>query len=258
MPEDVLLDSSAVSGRYLFPQMRQVCEPFWLDVGDARLACYRQVVSTDGLTLVHFHGNGEAVADYVPEVSDAFARGGLNSLFVEYRGYGASSGDARLVAMLSDGETALERAGISPETAVLFGRSIGSLYALELAARQPTVAGLVLESGIADPCERFLEYADLSGGSEMEKAIRSESQQYFNHRRKLGAYRGPLLLLHTVQDSMVDFSHAERNLKWSASAAKQLIAFEQGNHNSILTVNWDAYFSAIYQFVNAVRKRQQQ
>ena len=36
-------------------------------------------------TLVHFHGNGEAVADYIPWMESELAALGLNSLFVEYR-----------------------------------------------------------------------------------------------------------------------------------------------------------------------------
>src|SRR5690606_18618968 len=122
---------------------------------------YWKIVDSDTFTMVHFHGNGEAVADYLPYLADWFAEMRLNSLFVEYREYGGSTGKAQLVAMLGDGEAAMKAAGISPEKAIVFGRSIGSLYAVELASRQPAIAGLIIESGIADPAERFLTYADL-------------------------------------------------------------------------------------------------
>lgn len=110
-----ILDHPAVSGRYLFPQPRYVNSPFTVAVDGAELACYRQIVDPESFTMVHFHGNGEAVADYVPDMADAFAAFGLNSLFVDYREYGGSTGKARLVAMLGDGEAAIKAAGLEPD-----------------------------------------------------------------------------------------------------------------------------------------------
>ena len=159
---DSILDHPAISGRYLFPQPRYVDDPFMVEVAGAELACYRRIIDPDTLTIVHFHGNGEALADYIPDMAEVFADLGLNSLFVEYREYGGSTGEARLVAMLGDGEAAIKAAGLAPDKAIVFGRSIGSLYAIELVHRQPAIAGLILESGIADPSERFLKYADLT------------------------------------------------------------------------------------------------
>jgi hypothetical protein len=57
-------------------------------------------------------------------------------LFVEYRQYGGASGEAKFVAILADGESVMQAAVILPEKAVVFGRSMGSLYANELASRQ--------------------------------------------------------------------------------------------------------------------------
>ena len=82
---DSILDHPAISGHYLFPQPRYVDDPFMVEVAGAELACYRRIIDSDKFTMVHFHGNGEAVADYIPDMADIFAELGLNSLFVEYR-----------------------------------------------------------------------------------------------------------------------------------------------------------------------------
>jgi alpha-beta hydrolase superfamily lysophospholipase len=148
-PQKSILDDQAISGCYLFPQPRRVSDPFMVQVSGAELACYRKIIDPANFTLVHFHGNGEAVADYVPWMADLFSTLGLNSLFIEYREYGSSPGKAQLVAMLGDGEAAIAAAGLNPEKVIAFGRSIGSLYAIELVHRQPTIAGLILESSIA-------------------------------------------------------------------------------------------------------------
>ena len=107
---DSILDHPAISGRYLFPQPRYVDDPFMVEVADVKLACFRRIIDPDKFTMVHFHGNGEAVADYVPNMAEMFADLDLNSLFVEYREYGSSTGLAQLVSMLGDGEAAIKAA----------------------------------------------------------------------------------------------------------------------------------------------------
>lgn len=251
-PPESILDHPAISDCYLFPQPRCIDDPFIVPVTGAELACYRRIVNPANFTLVHFHGNGEAVADYVPWMADEFARLGLNSLFVEYRQYGDSTGKAQLVAMLGDGETVIAAAGIAPEKVIAFGRSIGSLYAIELVHRQPTIAGLILESGIADPSERFLAYADLSGAGITESDVIAEAKQNFNHELKLSGYHNPLLLMHTERDGLVEISHAERNYKWAASLQKQLLRFPFGDHNSIMGRNREEYFKALRGFVRMI------
>ena len=252
---DSILDHPAVSGRYLFPQARHVDDPFIVKVDGAELACYRRIVDPENFTMVHFHGNGEAVSDYLPDMADVFAGFGLNSLFVEYREYGGSTGQAQLVAMLGDGETAIKAAGLPPEKTIVFGRSIGSLYAIELVHRQGAIAGLILESGIADPSERFLTYADLSAAGIAEDDVLAETKRRFNHKRKLSGYKNPLLIMHTENDGLIDISHAERNYRWAGSPQKRLLRFPVGNHNTILGKNWGDYMAAVGSFVKTIRDR---
>lgn len=247
-----ILDHPAISGRYLFPQPRRVSVPFLVRVPGAELACYRRVTDPARFTMVYLHGNGEAVADYIPWMADEFEKLGLNSLFIEYRQYGSSTGSARLVEMLGDAEAAIAVAGIAPEKVIAFGRSIGSLYAIELVRRQPTIAGLILESGIADPSERFLTYADLTDTGITEREVYAAARQVFDHQQKLSAYINPLLILHAEQDHLVEVSHAERNYQWAASPQKRLVRLPLGDHNSILGQNQAQYFSALREFVNGI------
>ncbi|MCM2371442.1 alpha/beta hydrolase [Aporhodopirellula aestuarii] len=252
-----ILDHPAISGRYLFPQSRHVGDPFVVEVEGAELACYHDRIDPEKLTVVFFHGNGEAVADYVPEISDRFAELGLNSLFIEYREYGGSTGRAQLVAMLGDGEAVMAAAGVAPEKAIAFGRSIGSLYAIELVSRQPKIAGLILESGIADPAERFLNYADLTAEGMTESEVVAATKLHFHHKRKLSGYTNPLLVMHTENDGLVDISHAERNYKWAGSRQKRLLRLPTGTHNTILSKNAREYFAAVDQLARQASARRE-
>lgn len=217
------------------------------------MACYHKMVERNDLTVVYFHGNGEAVADYVPWMTRVFDEMEVNQLFIEYRGYGGSTGEAQLAAMLPDGEAVMQAAGLAPEQTVVFGRSIGSLYAIELAARQPKIAGLIIESGIADPHERFVTYADLDAAGISDDELRLEVTKYFNHKSKLSNYTNPLLILHTEHDGLIDISHAEHLLEWAGSHRKRLVRFPSGNHNSIFQSNRSQYISNVAAFIERLK-----
>jgi pimeloyl-ACP methyl ester carboxylesterase len=244
---DPVLDHPVIAARYFFPRRDRPRAPFRVEVDGATLACSFHRAGPDAPTAVHFHGNGEVVADYLDGFADRLTALGWNLLLAEYRGYGASTGEPRLGAMLDDVEAVVRAAGAPPERLVLFGRSVGSIFALEGVARFPEAAGLVLESAVADPLERLLlrlepEELGLSAGE-----LAAACERRLDHRRKIGSYQGPVLVLHATHDDLVDASNARRLAAW-AGGPVALHLFERGDHNSILAANEDAYFAALSDF----------
>lgn len=247
-----MLDHPLLSGRYFLPRRVPLPGACWVELpGGDRLACHRSGPPGEGGVLLHFHGNGEVVADNLALVPHLAALG--PSVFLaEYRGYGASTGTPRLGAMLDDTEAIFQAVGAPESRVVVYGRSVGSLYALEVAARHPGIAGLVLESGIADVLERLLLRADPAELGATREQLAAAVAGRLDHRAKLGAYRGPLLILHAAHDHLVDVTHAERNHAWSSSPVKRLVVLPRGDHNSILGENWEAYWEALSEFVGVV------
>ncbi len=88
--------------------------------------------------LVYFHGNGVAMGD-VLWMAREFRRRGLGVVLCEYRGYGLSVGSTPSEAGLyadADAILAWLRAeGIGSERIALFGESLGTGVAVEMAAR---------------------------------------------------------------------------------------------------------------------------
>jgi pimeloyl-ACP methyl ester carboxylesterase len=119
-------------------------------------------------------------------------------------------------------------------------------------ARCPEVAGLVLESAIADPLERLLlriEPRELGvDAAAFEKVVAAR----LDHRAKIAGYRGPVLVLHTRHDGLIDPSHAERLAAWAGGPVTKRI-FEDGDHNSILATNEERYLEAVAEFLERVR-----
>lgn len=249
-PPPDLLDHPLLAERYFFPRAAPPRSRLDVDAGDAWLACALHRFAPDGRTVVHFHGNGEVVADWQDGFPEAVGAMGWDLLLAEYRGYGGSTGRPQLGRMLDDVGPVMAAAG-SPERLVVFGRSVGSLFALEAVARQPGVAGLVLESAIADPLERLLlrvEPRELGvDAASFEAAVRAR----LDHRAKLAAFPGPVLLLHTRHDGLVDVGHAERLAAWAGGRAT-LRVFEDGDHNSILAENAEAYLAAVREFLDGL------
>jgi hypothetical protein len=72
-----VLDHPLISARYFFPTRAELPNPFWVEVGPARLACYYQPYP-EAKTIVHFHGNGEVVADHLTGLVAALEQLGYN------------------------------------------------------------------------------------------------------------------------------------------------------------------------------------
>jgi len=126
-----ILDHPIVSSHYFFPRHEAFPEPYWVEAADgSRLACAYHVVDPAAKTVIYFHGNGEIVADYLPDFPRWLGQAGYNVLLAEYRGYGMSTGQPALVGMFADVSAIIQRLGIAEQQVVLFGRSIGSLYAV--------------------------------------------------------------------------------------------------------------------------------
>jgi pimeloyl-ACP methyl ester carboxylesterase len=249
-----ILDHPLVSQRYFYPRADRVPDPFVVEVDGARLVCAYRKVAPGAPTVVHFHGNGEVVGDWDDVLPEWLGALGWNVLLAEYRGYGASTGEPLLGKMLDDVERVVVASGVPQERIVFFGRSVGSIFAIHAVSRFPRAAGLVLESGIADVQERLALRVDAAEIGVSQEAFDAAIRQRVDQRAKLRGYRGPVLVLHTRRDGLVDVSHAEQ-LARAAGGEVTLRIFERGDHNSILAVNEAEYRAAVNAFLASVRPR---
>lgn len=178
---------------------------------------------------------------------------GYNVLLAEYRGYGMSTGQPALVGMLDDVSAIIRSLGIPDRQIVLFGRSIGSLYAVHGVSRHPQIAGLILESGVANITERFFLRVQPEELGMSKTALVDELQHHFDYATKLGGFQGQTLVLHTRHDALVHVRHAEM-LYAAAPEPKTLHIFDQGGHNDIFYWNRQAYMQLVENFLAALSR----
>jgi pimeloyl-ACP methyl ester carboxylesterase len=248
-----LLDHPLITERYFFPRRVRLPAPTLVEVDGATLACTRIVKRADFPTLVHFHGNGEVVAEYLcGDFLDHLSTLDLNLFFAEYRGYGASTGTPGLARMLSDVDAIFTVVNVPAARMVVYGRSVGSIYALELAHRHPDVGALILESGIAAPIERIRLRVTAAELGATDAQLAAECDQLLNHERKLAGFPGPLLTLHTRWDQTVGCDNSERLARWARGPCTSVF-FDTGDHNSILDDHGAAIARAVGALVNSLR-----
>jgi pimeloyl-ACP methyl ester carboxylesterase len=250
MKSESILDHQELCARLFYPWPTRFPDPFYIEGKEGKLGCWYHREFPDGLTMIHFHGNGETVADYLDEFAPRIESLGVNLLLAEYRGYGMSKGEPKLAEMLADIPAIVAASGVEPSRLVFFGRSLGSLYAAHAASLYPDAAGLVLESGIADPLERIvLRVEPWQMGTTLEE-LRAEVARVLNQKEKLAVFRGRTLVLHSLKDDIVPVIHGELLHGW-ANGPKELVIFERGNHNNIREVNRGRYFDHLERFIRS-------
>jgi len=205
------------------------------------------------VNLLFFHGNGEVVADY-DDVGPQYNAQGVNFLAVDYRGYGQSTGVPAVSAMIQDAHRILSwvRAWLVEQGCtghlVVMGRSLGSVSAIELAATEEAVAGLIVESGIARtlPLLRTL-------GLDVQ-ALGLDEADGFGNLEKIAKVQKPTYILHAQHDQIIPIVLAEELQSVCGARSKEFQMIPGADHNNILALTGKLYFQAIKQFLKRVGK----
>ncbi len=244
-----ILEDRTISKRFLFPREKYFDEPFLITTSTNKLSCYRRIVDETKKMLVVFHASSEVVPDYL----DVFAREietmGYNLLIAEYPGYSLSTGTSSLINIISEIPFIIKNCGLPVEQLVIFGRSLGTSYAVNAISQFPEIKGLIIESGIADFYERLDRRVSPEDVDTTEQILREEVLKYFDIEKQLKAFKGSTLIMHTSDDRIINVRHAKQNYEWS-NEPKQLILFDHGDHSDIQFSNHDAYFKAIKEFLD--------
>ncbi len=204
---------------------------------------------TAGRWLLICHGNAGNLSDAGrPEHYADLRALGLNLLAFDYRGYGESSGSPSEAGLYRDAEAAYEylrdTRGVPPERIVLFGHSLGSAVAVELATRVPA-AGLVLDGALMSVIARAQEVYPYV-------PVRWIARSRFASIEKIGRVQIPKLFLHARRDDVVPIAHGRR-LYEAAPPPKTFVELA-GGHGDAFEADSAVYFGAIGRFLETLHQ----
>jgi len=219
----------------LFAQPRNLAEPAAYGLKDVEA---RQIAGADGTkvtvwhwqarpgapTLVFFPGNGETIGDRTDFLARLADRG-FGVMALSYRGYGNSEGSPSEQGFYTDARAALldlrDRGGTDMKKMVLFGESLGTGVATQMATEFP-VAALVLKSP-------YTSITDIASSRAPWAPIGLMIRDPFESGAKIGRIGKPLLVLHGENDDTVPVRFG-RALFAAAAEPKQAIWYPGVGH----------------------------
>ncbi len=195
-------------------------------------------------TVLFAHGNAGNISHRLDRARRLRSRLGVEVLLFDYRGYGRSEGSPDEPGTYRDAAAAhrylTETRGLDPKRLVLFGESLGSAVALELALTRAAGA-LVLESpftSIPDMARVVLPFLPLG------PLLRTR----YDNLAKVGGLRVPLLVLHGDRDEVVPFAQGRRLFE-AAPEPKRFFAIPGAGHNDTYLAGGEAYWGVLEEFL---------
>jgi fermentation-respiration switch protein FrsA (DUF1100 family) len=222
-----------------------------IPVEDGIVLGYRLYAHTAGAPVIlYFHGNGEIASDH-DYYAGEYQLAGASLLVVDYRGYGWSTGQPKVSALVADVDPVLAalpevlaQAGLSGEVLVVMGRSLGSVPAIQAAYASPErFKGLIIESGFAHTIPLL---ARLGVPAEVLAGLPDP----IGNARKIAEIGLPLLVIHGERDSLIPVANGQALHDASPAADKRILRIPGAGHNDLLMADPDGYFAAIAQFLS--------
>lgn len=194
--------------------------------------------------VLYLHGNSATVASRVNILRYEGLRSlGLNVFAPEYRGFGGVDGTPSEAGVTEDALRAYEhlrdRLGVDPDRIVVFGWSLGSAVAVNLASQAP--AGAVILEGAP---------ASLVAIGEREypwMPIRLVMRNPFESILKVPRIRAPMLFIHSPEDRVIPIEEGRR-LFAAARDPKRFIEV-RGGHIDAAEADAEVFFGAIRDFL---------
>ena len=185
-------------------------------------------------TFLYFHGNAAGLADRAERIR-IMAAEGYGVLMLAYRGYSGSTGSPSEAANVADGKRAYEwllRKGVRAEDIILFGESLGSGIAVQVAAEHK-VGGLVLDSP-------YTSLTDVAAGRFPFLPVRLAMLDRYDSVSRIRTLSAPLLIFHGDRDEVVPYALGLQ-LFSAAREPKRMVTFNGFGHLVPFAMgSWDA------------------
>jgi len=195
------------------------------------------------------HGNGGNISHRL-DLCHLLLGTGTAALVFDYRGYGRSSGEPGEEGTYVDAQAVyqwLRQRGFAARNIIAFGESLGGAVAAELALREP-VGGLVLQS-------TFTSIPDVGAELLWWLPVRWLNTIKYDTLAKLPRVKAPVLVMHSREDRLVRFHHAEKN--FAAANEPKMFQETNGGHSYSLVMETGVGRAALENFLRMLESTRQ-
>ena len=163
------------------------------------LGWYHKKDSNNYKTILFLHGNAGSLENRIHKINH-FNDMNLNFLIVAWRGFSGNKGQPTEKGLYIDAKSAvdwLEKKGINIENIVIYGESLGTGVATEI-AQNNNFAGIILESPFTSMVEAGkTKYPIFPIGLLLKDKYESD--------KKVKNIKSPILIMHGEEDKIVPF-----------------------------------------------------
>jgi alpha-beta hydrolase superfamily lysophospholipase len=188
--------------------------------------------------VLYFHGNRENINRYA-DCADYFTRNGYEVWMPDYPGFGKSTGKFREEHLYNDATLLYKLVSkrFAAEEIVIYGRSLGTGVATELASRQPCKQ-LILETP-------YYSLPELAGAHFPFYPTQSMLRFDFPLYQFLPQVKAPVTIFHGTNDGVIPYKHSLR-LKPLLKKGDEYITLQKGRHNNL------AVFSLFHEKIDSL------
>mmetsp|Transcript_44304 Transcript_44304/g.128100 ORF Transcript_44304/g.128100 Transcript_44304/m.128100 type:complete len:282 (-) Transcript_44304:118-963(-) len=202
------------------------------------------------VTILYSHANAEDLLDVQETLHRLSVELNVNVLGYDYHGYGLSGGSCSEAGCCDAARACYEyllEQGAERSNIVLMGRSLGTGPTVDLAAREPGVAGVVLQSPLLSVLR-----TRLSEGL----ANAMEGADLFDNGSKISSVACPVFVVHGSDDRVVPREHGEELARRAPNAVRPWWAEGCGHNDVSGHQDYVGKLADFLQFVRARQKRQ--
>jgi fermentation-respiration switch protein FrsA (DUF1100 family) len=174
-------------------------------------------------TLLYFHGNGGGLANRAMRLA-RYRDAGFGVFMMSWRGYSGSTGRPTEVDNVADARRAYEHLialGLTPSDIILFGESLGTGVAVQIAAAVP-VAGVILDAP-------YTSIVEVGAQAYPFLPLRWLMVDRYESDQHIAAINAPLLILHGARDPVIPLEMGKR-MHTRAREPKRIVVFPEGRH----------------------------
>ncbi len=195
---------------------------------DVLLRGWHVQAAKDKPTIVFFHGNASRHEASLWKSLPFIENDGYGFLSIGYRGYGGNEGKPSEQGFYKDSRAfidALIKSGLSEDNIILYGQSIGTGVAVQMAAEFPNARAMILESP-------YTSLVDVAAAKYFFVPVRFLLKDRFDSLSKISDIKIRTLIIHGRNDRIIPFKYGQK-LYDTANDPKKFIALEGVGHNDI-------------------------